>query len=172
MDRRRRLRTVDRCRRNRTAETPTDGPEVGHSSFHQQYWLDGRIVAVGVVDILPTCVSSVYLYYHPDFTSLSLGSYSALKEVTFTGHLQKVSPKLCYYYLSFYIHSCPKMRYKGQYQPSDLLCPETYVFVPIESCIPSLEQTHYARFNQEPDAGNEHSSLLYTRNTTLQQSAH
>ncbi|XP_020308938.1 arginyl-tRNA--protein transferase 1-like [Oncorhynchus kisutch] len=160
MDRHRRLRTVDRCRRNRTAETPTDGPEVGHSSFHQQYWLDGRIVAVGVVDILPTCVSSVYLYYHPDFASLSLGSYSALKEVTFTGHLQKVSPKLCYYYLSFYIHSCPKMRYKGQYQPSDLLCPETYVFVPIESCIPSLEKTHYTRFNQEPDAGNEHSSLL------------
>uniref|UniRef100_A0A8C7VNF9 N-end rule aminoacyl transferase C-terminal domain-containing protein n=1 Tax=Oncorhynchus mykiss TaxID=8022 RepID=A0A8C7VNF9_ONCMY len=132
------------------AETPTDGPEVGHSSFHQQYWLDGRIVAVGVVDILPTCVSSVYLYYHPDFTSLSLGSYSALKEVTFTGHLQKVSPKLCYYYLSFYIHSCPKMRYKGQYQPSDLLCPETYVFVPIESCIPSLESVQ--RWSDQSDS--------------------
>uniref|UniRef100_A0A4W5NCZ4 N-end rule aminoacyl transferase C-terminal domain-containing protein n=1 Tax=Hucho hucho TaxID=62062 RepID=A0A4W5NCZ4_9TELE len=80
----------------------------------------------------------------------------ALGEVAFTGQLQKQSPKLCYYYLGFYIHSCPKMRYKGQYQPSDLLYPETYVFVPIEHCIPSLEQTHYARFNQEPDAGTEH----------------
>uniref|UniRef100_A0A4W5NEG5 N-end rule aminoacyl transferase C-terminal domain-containing protein n=1 Tax=Hucho hucho TaxID=62062 RepID=A0A4W5NEG5_9TELE len=78
------------------------------------------------------------------------------REVAFTGQLQKQSPKLCYYYLGFYIHSCPKMRYKGQYQPSDLLYPETYVFVPIEHCIPSLEQTHYARFNQEPDAGTEH----------------
>ncbi|KAK6328958.1 hypothetical protein J4Q44_G00009360 [Coregonus suidteri] len=135
---------------------PPDGPEVGYGSFHQQYWLDGRIVAVGVVDILPTCVSSVYLYYHPDFASLSLGSYSALREVAFTRQLQKQSPKLCYYYLGFYIHSCPKMRYKGQYQPSDLLCPETYVFVPIERCIPSLEQTLYARFNQEPDAGDTH----------------
>lgn len=63
------------------AEYSPDGPEVGYGSFHQQYLLDGRIVAVGVIDILPTCVSSVYLYYHPDFASLSLGSYSALRLV-------------------------------------------------------------------------------------------
>lgn len=54
---------------------------MGYGSFHQQYWLDGKIVAVGVIDILPTCVSSVYLYYHPDYASLSLGSYSALRSV-------------------------------------------------------------------------------------------
>uniref|UniRef100_A0AAQ5XZV8 Arginyl-tRNA--protein transferase 1 n=1 Tax=Amphiprion ocellaris TaxID=80972 RepID=A0AAQ5XZV8_AMPOC len=135
------------------AEYSPDGPEVGYGSFHQQYWLDGRIVAVGVIDILPTCVSSVYLYYHPDFASLSLGSYSALREIAFTRQLQKQSPKLSYYYLGFYIHSCPKMRYKGQYRPSDLLCPETYIWVPIERCLPHLENSRYARFNQDPDAG-------------------
>ncbi|XP_074502757.1 arginyl-tRNA--protein transferase 1 isoform X2 [Sebastes fasciatus] len=135
------------------AEHSPDGPEVGYGSFHQQYCLDGRIVAVGVIDILPTCVSSVYLYYHPDFASLSLGSYSALREITFTRQLQKQSPKLCYYYLGFYIHSCPKMRYKGQYRPSDLVCPETYAWVPIEQCLPRLETSRYARFNQDPDAG-------------------
>lgn len=68
------------------AEHSPDGPEVGYGSFHQQYWLDGRIVAVGVIDILPTCVSSVYLYYHPDFASLSLGSYSALRLVCHWTH--------------------------------------------------------------------------------------
>ncbi|XP_028279434.1 arginyl-tRNA--protein transferase 1 isoform X3 [Parambassis ranga] len=135
------------------AEYSPDGPEVGYGSFHQQYWLDGRIVAVGVIDILPTCVSSVYLYYHPDFASLSLGSYSALREIAFTRQLQKQSPKLSYYYLGFYIHSCPKMRYKGQYRPSDLLCPETYVWVPIERCLPHLDNARYARLNQDPDAG-------------------
>uniref|UniRef100_A0A8C4IBT4 Arginyl-tRNA--protein transferase 1 n=1 Tax=Dicentrarchus labrax TaxID=13489 RepID=A0A8C4IBT4_DICLA len=135
------------------AEFSPDGPEVGYGSFHQQYWLDGRIVAVGVIDILPTCVSSVYLYYHPDFASLSLGSYSALREIAFTRQLQKQSPKLSYYYLGFYIHSCPKMRYKGQYRPSDLVCPETFVWVPIERCLPQLENSRYARFNQDPDAG-------------------
>ncbi|XP_035519316.1 arginyl-tRNA--protein transferase 1 isoform X1 [Morone saxatilis] len=135
------------------AEFSPDGPDVGYGSFHQQYWLDGRIVAVGVIDILPTCVSSVYLYYHPDFASLSLGSYSALREIAFTRQLQKQSPKLSYYYLGFYIHSCPKMRYKGQYRPSDLVCPETFVWVPIERCLPQLENSRYARFNQDPDAG-------------------
>ncbi|XP_070696874.1 arginyl-tRNA--protein transferase 1 isoform X2 [Pempheris klunzingeri] len=135
------------------AEYSPDGPEMGYGSFHQQYWLDGRIVAVGVIDILPTSVSSVYLYYHPDFASLSLGSYSALREIAFTKQLQKQSPKLSYYYLGFYIHSCPKMRYKGQYRPSDLLCPETFVWVPIERCLPQLENSRYARFNQDPDAG-------------------
>ncbi|XP_039995346.1 arginyl-tRNA--protein transferase 1 isoform X4 [Xiphias gladius] len=135
------------------AEYSPDGPEVGYGSFHQQYWLDGRIVAVGVIDILPTCVSSVYLYYHPEFASLSLGSYSALREIAFTRQMQKQSPKLSYYYLGFYIHSCPKMRYKGQYRPSDLLCPETYVWLPIERCLPQLENSRYARFNQDPDAG-------------------
>ncbi|TRZ02385.1 hypothetical protein DNTS_021095 [Danionella cerebrum] len=94
------------------AESPPDGPEAGYGSFHQQYWLDGRIVAVGVVDILPSCVSSVYLYYHPDFSTLSLGTYSALREIAFTRQLHQQSPKLAYYYLGFYIHSCPKMRYK------------------------------------------------------------
>lgn len=135
------------------AECSDEGPEMGYGSFHQQYWLDGRIVAVGVIDILPFCVSSVYLYYDPEFASLSLGSYSALREIDFTRQLQKQSPKLSYYYLGFYIHSCPKMRYKGQYRPSDLLCPETYTWVPIERCIAKLENTRYSRFNQDADAG-------------------
>ncbi|XP_026133628.1 arginyl-tRNA--protein transferase 1-like isoform X2 [Carassius auratus] len=135
------------------AETAPDGPDVGYGSFHQQYWLDGRIVAVGVLDILPSCVSSVYLYYHPDFSSLSLGTYSALREIAFTRQLQKQSPKLAYYYLGFYVHSCPKMRYKGQYRPSDLLCPETYTWVSIERCIPRLEISAYSRLNENTHEG-------------------
>ncbi|XP_056106622.1 arginyl-tRNA--protein transferase 1 isoform X3 [Rhinichthys klamathensis goyatoka] len=135
------------------AETAPDGPDVGYGSFHQQYWLDGRIVAVGVLDILPSCVSSVYLYYHPDFSSLSLGTYSALREIAFTRQLQQQSPKLAYYYLGFYVYSCPKMRYKGQYRPSDLLCPETYAWVSIERCISRLEISAYSRLNENAQAG-------------------
>ncbi|GAA6101580.1 arginyl-tRNA--protein transferase 1 isoform X1 [Tachysurus ichikawai] len=108
---------------------------MGYGSFHQQYWLDGRIVAVGVIDILPNCVSSVYLYYHPDFAFLSLGSYSALREIAFTRHLQKQSPKLSYYYLGFYIHSCPKMRYKCHSKGCFLLALLVFPFInayPIE----------------------------------------
>ena len=127
--------------------------ECGYGSFHQQYWLDGKIIAVGVIDILPYCVSSVYLYYDPDYSFLSLGVYSALREIAFTRQLHEKTPQLSYYYMGFYIHSCPKMRYKGEYRPSDLLCPETYVWVPIEQCLPSLDNSKYCRFNQDPQAG-------------------
>ncbi|XP_029101231.1 arginyl-tRNA--protein transferase 1 isoform X6 [Monodon monoceros] len=134
------------------AENPPYGPDCGYGSFHQQYWLDGKIIAVGVIDVLPYCVSSVYLYYDPDYSFLSLGVYSALREIAFTRQLHEKTPQLSYYYMGFYIHSCPKMKYKGQYRPSDLLCPETYVWVPIEQCLPSLENSKYCRFNQDPEA--------------------
>ncbi|KAM9618139.1 arginyl-tRNA--protein transferase 1 isoform 3-T3 [Trichechus inunguis] len=94
------------------AENPPDGPDCGYGSFHQQYWLDGKIIAVGVIDILPHCVSSVYLYYDPDYSFLSLGVYSALREIAFTKQLHEKASQLSYYYMGFYIHSCPKMKYK------------------------------------------------------------
>ncbi|XP_040608976.1 arginyl-tRNA--protein transferase 1 isoform X5 [Mesocricetus auratus] len=143
------------CNSPLEAEHPANGPECGYGSFHQQYWLDGKIIAVGVIDILPYCVSSVYLYYDPDYSFLSLGVYSALREIAFTRQLHEKTSQLSYYYMGFYIHSCPKMRYKGQYRPSDLLCPETYVWVPIEQCLPSLDISKYCRFNQDPQAVDE-----------------
>ncbi|XP_043568630.1 arginyl-tRNA--protein transferase 1 isoform X7 [Chiloscyllium plagiosum] len=139
------------------AENPTDGPPSGYGSFHQQYWLDGKIIAVGVIDILPHCISSVYLYYDPDYAFLSLGVYSAFREIAFTTQLQKTAPSIRYYYMGFYIHSCPKMKYKGQYHPSDLLCPETYAWVPIEKCRTKLDQSKYSRLNEDINAEDENS---------------
>lgn len=51
-----------------------------------------------------------------------------------------------YYCMGYYIHTCPKMKYKGQYHPSYLLCPETYHWVPIKDCIPKLDVAKYSRF--------------------------
>ncbi|VDK41825.1 unnamed protein product [Dibothriocephalus latus] len=52
----------------------------GFGSYHQQYWLDGeKLIAIGVVDLLPGCLSSVYLFYHPDYAFLRLGTYAALR---------------------------------------------------------------------------------------------
>ncbi|KAL8734700.1 MAG: hypothetical protein Q9166_001356 [cf. Caloplaca sp. 2 TL-2023] len=85
-------------------------------SYHQCYRLDGRLVAMGVLDLLPGCVSSVYLIYHQDVKDWYFGKLSALREISLAvegGHK--------YYYMGYYIHSCIKMRYKGQFQPSDIL---------------------------------------------------
>nr|XP_002120387.2 arginyl-tRNA--protein transferase 1-like isoform X1 [Ciona intestinalis] len=125
----------------------TEGPAHGYGSYHNQYWLDGKLVAVGVVDILPSCVSSVYLYYDPDYGFLSFGSYSAISEISFVQRLSITHPNIKYYYLGFYIQSCPKMRYKGAYHPSYLLCPESYEWVPVEKCEAALKEKPYARLN-------------------------
>lgn len=47
--------------------------------------------------------------------------------------------------MGFYIHECPKMRYKGRLHPSYLLCPETYVWCPIEKCLPKLNINKYSK---------------------------
>ena len=38
-------------------------------------------MAVGVVDVLPRCLSSVYLFWDSDFAHLAPGKLSALKEI-------------------------------------------------------------------------------------------
>lgn len=98
-------------------------PPCGFGSFHQQYLVNGKLVAVGVIDILPKCLSSKYLFWDPDLAFLSLGKYSALQEINWVKENQIHCPSLQYYYLGYYIHSCNKMRYKAAYRPSELLCP-------------------------------------------------
>lgn len=53
--------------------------DIGYGSFHQQYRLNGKLIAVGVLDILDHCVSSVYFFYDPEFQFLNLGTYSAMR---------------------------------------------------------------------------------------------
>ncbi|EDN10132.1 conserved hypothetical protein [Histoplasma mississippiense (nom. inval.)] len=67
---------------------------------------------VAVLDLLPHAVSSVYLFYDPEYSDYEFGKISALREIALTseGNYQ-------YYYMGFYIHSCPKMRYKANFQP-------------------------------------------------------
>uniref|UniRef100_A0A0X3NWM0 Arginyl-tRNA--protein transferase 1 n=2 Tax=Schistocephalus solidus TaxID=70667 RepID=A0A0X3NWM0_SCHSO len=142
---------------DRVPKTGEGAPSFG--SYHQQYWLDGeKLIAVGVVDLLPGCLSSVYLFYHPDYAFLRLGTYAALREIAFVRDLYRrygpTSPHpdtrfadFIYYYAGYYIHSCQKMRYKALFSPSSLACPETYHWVPVERCIPLLDQHPFARFS-------------------------
>ncbi|KAL9127097.1 MAG: hypothetical protein Q9217_003972, partial [Psora testacea] len=97
------------------------GKEKRLGSYHQCYRLNGRLIAMGVLDLLPHGVSSVYLIYHEDFISWNFGKISALRETALAleDHYQ-------YYYMGFYIHSCVKMRYKGAYRPTYVLDSITY----------------------------------------------
>ncbi|KHJ42989.1 Arginine-tRNA-protein transferase [Trichuris suis] len=118
----------------------------GFGSFHYQFYLDERLVAVSVLDILPACISSKYFFYDPDLRFLSFGVYSALKEIELTRKLSRITPSLRYYYMGYYIPSCAKMRYKGAFLPSDLLCPETFAWFPIQDCVRMLGERTCRRF--------------------------
>jgi arginine-tRNA-protein transferase len=86
-----------------------------------QHRIDGQLFAVGVLDILPTGASSVYLLYDPAFGDLKPGIITAIKEIEFVKAEMAAAPEFQYYYMGFYIPNCQKMRYKGEYRPSELL---------------------------------------------------
>lgn len=134
-------------------------PPCGFGSFHQQYLIDGQLVAVGVIDILPNCLSSKYLFWDPDFAFLSLGKYSAIQEIGWVKENQVYCPSLQYYYLGYYIHSCNKMRYKAAYRPSELLCPLRYQWVPFDIARPLLDRKPYVVLSDFSNLENGESSL-------------
>jgi hypothetical protein len=124
---------------------------LGYGSFHHKYYLDDRLIAVGVVDVLPVCVSSVYVFYDPDLPRLQLGRYTALREIQWVQRAMRVCPRLRYYYMGFYIHSCQKMRYKAEYSPSELLCPVTGHWVTHADAKPILDVARFARLARSPE---------------------
>ena len=85
-----------------TEADPTPRQRVDHygnleGSYHQQYWLGSELIAVGVIDILQHVVSSVYFFYDPAYSFLSLGTYAALREIAFTRQLHKTQPGIKFY---------------------------------------------------------------------------
>ncbi|KAJ8457239.1 hypothetical protein ONZ51_g11657 [Trametes cubensis] len=129
-----------------SGERPAHLPEK-YGSYHQLYRLDGELIAMGVIDILPNCVSSVYFMYEKKWEKFSLGKLSALREASLAKEIREAGvPEMQYLYMGFYVHSCPKMRYKADYAPSYLTDPEEYTWHPLERCRPLLDQFHHACF--------------------------
>ena len=82
---------------------------------------------------------------------LALGRVGALFEIQWVlDHMPTTDIHkpwdLQYYYMGYYIHSCPKMSYKAQYAPSDLLCPATCAWFPVEQCRALLDENKYVEF--------------------------
>lgn len=93
---------------------------------HECYYYKNNLIAVAVVDILPSGISSVYFIWDPDYHKWSLGKLSALRELCITERLN-----LGYYYMGYYIEDCPKMAYKAKYG-GELLDICRHEYIPIE----------------------------------------
>lgn len=60
--------------------------------------------------------------------------------------------------MGFYLHTCSKMRYKAQFQPSYLLCPLRYTWHSIDKCILKLDNEKYSIFNESEDIDDDDNS--------------
>ncbi|HEY3243420.1 MAG TPA: arginyltransferase [Phycisphaerae bacterium] len=80
------------------------------------YRLDGRLVGVSILDMVPDAWSSVYMFYDPTEQRRSLGTYSVLWEIE-----ECRRRGVAYYYLGYYVAGSPTMAYKARFAPHELL---------------------------------------------------
>jgi len=79
----------------------------------------GRLLAVGICDVCAGSFSSVYFYFDPAEAKRGLGTYGALREIEAAARMG-----IPYYYLGYFIKGCGSMRYKADFRPTELLCPD------------------------------------------------
>jgi len=76
------------------------------------YFDNEKLIAVDLIDILQDGISSIYFYYDPDYTQLSLGKFSLYQQIQYASQLGKK-----WIYLGYYVEDCPSLSYKAQYKP-------------------------------------------------------
>jgi leucyl-tRNA---protein transferase len=76
----------------------------------------GRLLGVGIGDVCPQSLSSVYFYFDPDFASRRLGTFSALWEIAWAR-----GRGIGHYYLGYWVAGCGAMAYKSDFGPCEML---------------------------------------------------
>ncbi|SPN98541.1 related to arginine-tRNA-protein transferase [Cephalotrichum gorgonifer] len=142
-------------------ETLESGQDRRLGSFHQCYRIDGELVAVGVIDLLPQSVSAVYFFYHESIHKFCPGKLGALREISLARE-----GGYRWWYPGFYIHGCPKMRYKIDYTPQFILDPETLVWETLdERALAILDKPHYVGISKGLKEGSEGASADVSMDT-------
>lgn len=85
-------------------------------TLEMRYRIDRKLAGIGLVDLCPGALSSVYFYFDPQFASRSLGVLSAIQEIEFCR-----KHEIKYWYAGFYVKGSPKMEYKAKFQPFELI---------------------------------------------------
>ncbi len=82
------------------------------------YELDGQLVGVGYVDVLPDSLSAIYFFYDPAFRKRSLGTWNVLSMID-----SAKARRLPYVYLGYYVAGCASLEYKANFAPNEVLGP-------------------------------------------------
>eukprot|EP00347_Sterkiella_histriomuscorum_P021869 403332481 len=111
----------------------------GYGSYHMYHRIDGKLVAVNVIDILNEVFVSAYCIYDPDMSFLRLGVVTAIRELEYFRMIkERYNPNLKWYQLGEMVITCPKVNYKLNYKPGYVICPRTKELVPIEKCVDTI----------------------------------
>lgn len=87
-------------------------------TLEMRYSVGERLLALGVVDVGRTALSSVYFYFDPDpdVARRSLGVFSVLQEIA----LCRLTGRE-FVYLGLYVADCRHLAYKADYRPHERL---------------------------------------------------
>lgn len=88
-------------------------------TIEMAYYLGERLIGVGIVDVCPDALSSVYFYFEPAEARRSLGVFSAMREIEECRRRNRA-----YWYIGYWVQGCAKMEYKSRYRPCELLGPD------------------------------------------------
>lgn len=103
-----------------TPLVPVTRNGIMYGTVHQLYRMNGRLVGVGVLDILPHCIVSVYMFYDivsHEVAKLSLGVYAVLQEIEFAKRLNELGADIRDYMLGGFCPLNKKVSYKANYPP-------------------------------------------------------
>ena len=93
-----------------------------------QYRLEGKLVGVGYVDVVPNGLSAIYFIYDPEFRNRSLGTFNALSVIQSTRQRQKP-----FAYLGYYVEGCRSLEYKARFRPNEVYDGVSRVWRPFKS---------------------------------------
>jgi arginine-tRNA-protein transferase len=80
------------------------------------YYRDNRLAAIGLVDVTPRALSSVFFFFHPSLAPRSPGTFGALAEIALARETGRD-----HVYFGYRVAGCPSVAYKAQFRPHELL---------------------------------------------------
>lgn len=86
------------------------------------YYLGDVLIGVGWVDKLPSILSSIYFIFDPEYAARRLGVFSILYELNYSLQLGHE-----WLYLGYWVENSPKMQYKAEYRPAEILMDEQWM---------------------------------------------
>ena len=118
-----------------------------YGSYNLIHRIDEKIIAVTVIDILPNYLESAYCYYDPDFSFLDLGVVTAIREIEYMKSFQELIDKnFMYYTMGEMSLSVTKLKYKGDYFPTEIMDHYTGIYVPLTNEIRNLLSDNKCHF--------------------------